>query len=276
MSKINLYKNKNRLLELLKADSRWLKIPGNRGKLIVLSDLHNDGRTLHLIIDTYLTNSNDAKIVICGDFGDRSPSSWLSKPTATLDYLLKLKLKYTDRLFMLMGNHDLNPTKHQQFMPCEFWSSLSEQDETLYTEILEALPVLATTENGVIMTHGVLPSSPAFFDNFRLGGPEFMECLWSDYTERTPTVTESIRKQKGLDEFHRSMKAFDSKLLIKGHNPYAPLQMFDNRCVTLQTTRVFEGICDRHIAIIDLEKPVHSADDVELINLDQFDEVGAA
>lgn len=276
MGKTNLYKNRTKLIELFKADDRWLKIPDTTGKLVVLSDLHNDGRTAHLILDRFLINSPDTKICICGDYGDRSPNSWMTKPTATIDYILKMKFKYPDRLFMLMGNHDLNPAKYQMFMPCEFWNSLSPHVEEFYTEILESLPVVATTANGVIMTHGVLPASPAFFDNFKLGSPEFMECLWSDYTEDAPIETNSIRKQKGINDFNLSMKAFDSNLLIKGHNPRAALKLFNDRCVTLQTTRVFEGICDRHIAIIDLGKPVIDANDIELVNLDLLNDVGAA
>ena len=276
MGKTNLYTKKNRLLKLFKADGRWLKIPGNKGKLIILSDLHNDGKTMHLIIDRYFTPSPETKICICGDYGDRSPNSWVTKLTATIDYLLKMKLKYPDRLFMLMGNHDLNPSKYQRFMPCEFWNSLSPYDEKFYTEILESLPVMATTENGVIMTHGVLPFSPAFFDDFKLDSPEFMECLWSDYTDGSPIETNSIRKQKGIDDFNKSMNAFDCNLLIKGHNPRAKLKTFDDRCVTLQTTRVFEGVCDRHIAIVDLEKPIIDANDIELVNLDQLNGVSAA
>jgi len=266
MDQQNFYKSKNKLIKLFKADGRWLRIPENKGECVVLSDLHNDGRTLDFIIDTYLVNSKDAKIVICGDYGDRSPSSWLSKPTATLDSLLKLKLKYPDRIFMLMGNHDLNPSKYQNFMPCEFWHSLSEHDEGFYTEILESLPVVTTFENGVIMTHGVLPSS-AIFDDFDLASIALMESLWSDYTEDVPVKTDSIRKQKGLDDFKRSMDSFNCNVLIKGHNPYAPLRMFDNKCVTLQTTRVFEGVCGRHIAIVDLGKPVSDVNDIKLVDL---------
>ena len=121
------------------------------------------------------------------------------------------------------------------------------------------------------MLHAVLPPTPAFFDNFELGSTEFMECIWSDYVEKTPIETESIRKQKGVADFNRSMDAFKSTVLIKGHFPTKPpITTFDNKCITIQTTRVFKGICDRHIVIIDLEKPVNNANDIEIINLDKL------
>lgn len=266
------YKSKKKLISLFKSDGRYLKILDDKGLCVVLSDLHNDGSTLKLIIDMYFSNSKDNKIVVCGDYVDRSPSSWILKPAATIDYLLELKLKYPDRVFLLMGNHDLNPEKYKKLMPCEFWYSLSKKDENFYTEILEALSVVAITKNGVIMTHGILPSSPAFFDKFDLDITELMETLWSDYTEDFPIKMEAIRKQKGLDDFRRSMDAFSSNVLIKGHNPHAPLKMFENKCVTLNTTRVYDNACGRHIAIIDLGKTVNSADDITIVNLTRLPE----
>jgi len=133
----SLYKNKDKLISLFKSDGRWLKIPATTGKLICISDLHNDRRTLNLIIDHYFTNKTDTKLIFLGDYGDRSPDSIISKPTTTIDYLLKLKMKYPDRLFMLMGNHDLNPKKYQKFVPCEFWNSLSDADEKFYGDVLD-------------------------------------------------------------------------------------------------------------------------------------------
>ncbi|NOX35829.1 MAG: serine/threonine protein phosphatase [Deltaproteobacteria bacterium] len=277
MGKSNLYKNKDRLIDLFKSEGRWLKIPDTTGRCIIFSDPHNDGRTTHFIIDRYLINTSNTKIIICGDYGDRSPFSWQAKPTATIDYLLKLKLKYPDRLYMLMGNHDLNPKKYQRFLPCDFWESLSQYDENFYTEILESLPIVATTPNNfinVICTHGVLPDNKKFFDDFDLDNETLKDCLWSDYVETiSPIKKQSLRKEKGYDDFYKSMKSFKSTYLIKGHNPRAPLKMFDNKCITLSTTRVFKGVCDRHIAIIELGKQIKSTDDIELVNIDNLIEL---
>jgi len=271
MEKSFLYKNKDRLVDLFRSEGRWLKIPDTTGRCLVLSDLHNDGRTLNFIVDKYFTNETDTIIIVCGDYGDRSPSSWIKKPTETLDYLLNLKMKYPNRLFMLMGNHDLNPKKYQKFSPCEFWNSLSKYDEGFYTEVLEFLPIISTTSNGVICTHGVLPDSKHFFDDFDINSEALKECLWSDYVEsNSPIKKVSIRKQKGIDDFNRSLKSYNCRCLIKGHNPSAPLIMYDQRCITLQTTRVFKGICDRHIAIIDLNKQVDDANEVEIVNIDKM------
>ncbi|WP_321495581.1 metallophosphoesterase [uncultured Desulfobacter sp.] len=265
MEKQEFYKDK--LINLFESDGRWLKIPGNKGKCVILSDLHNDRDTLNIVVDRFLTNAEGVKIIFCGDYVDRSPSSWLINPTATIDSLLKLKIQYPDRIFLLMGNHDLNPSKHKKFMPCEFWCSLSKQDSHFYTEILESLPIVASTENGVIMTHAVLPSSPAFFDDFNLTGIALQELLWSDYSERQPANIRAVQKQKSYGDFKRSMDAFKCNVLIKGHNPYAPLKMFDNRCITLNATRIYDNVCGRHIAVMNLSKSVNSANDIKLIDL---------
>ncbi len=38
---------------------------------------------------------------------DRQPSSWNDKPSEVIDKLLALKLEYPDRIFLILGNHDL-------------------------------------------------------------------------------------------------------------------------------------------------------------------------
>lgn len=280
MESEDLFDKKDELIRLFKSDGRWVKIPATSGRCIVCSDLHNDRRTLRFIVEEYLTNRSDTTLVICGDYIDRSPPSMMAYPAATLEYLLPLKIRYPDRIFMLMGNHDLNPSKYVKFGPAEFWDHLSECNEQpfrghiqpFYSDILEYLPLIATTSNNVICIHGVLPENQSIFANFDLHGDKLTECLWSDYTEKTEIVNnpKSLRKKKTRKEFDSAMNSFGSKLLIKGHNPYAPLMMYDNKCVTLQTTRVFAGLCDRRMAVVELGKPVSDANDIELVNIDEL------
>ncbi|MBF0203338.1 MAG: metallophosphoesterase [Desulfamplus sp.] len=271
MELTDLFDKKDELLRLFKSDGRWVKIPANSGKCIVCSDLHNDCRTIKFIIDNYFLNRSDTTIIICGDYIDRSPPSMIPYPTATLEYLLLLKLRYPDKIFMLMGNHDLNPSKYVDFGDAEFWDYLSDCDDKMfYSDILESLPLIATTSNNVICIHGVLPEDQSIFDNFDLHSHELKECLWADYTKNKEVVNypNSFRKKRTRKYFDSSMSAFRSNLLIKGHNPYAPLVMYDRKCVTIQTSRIFAGLCDRHIAIVELGKPVFDANDIELVNID--------
>lgn len=263
-----LFSNRERLLDLFRSENRWVKIPIKRGKCIIVSDLHNDGRALRFIVHRYLRINSDDIVVICGDYIDRAPLSWMARPKATINVLLQLKLTFPDRLFMLMGNHELNPEKYIRFTPSEFWESLSGEEIEFYSDVLETLPFIATTENGVICIHGVLPPDKSVFSRFEFNVESIRDCLWADYHESDqPDYLRGVRARRFRSDFDRSMNSFKKNILIKGHNPKAPLKMFDDRCVTIQTTRSFEPLCQPHIAIIDLIKPVNDANDIELVNL---------
>ncbi len=39
--------------EIFKREGRWLKIPATKGKLIVSSDIHGDGKVLDLLLERF-------------------------------------------------------------------------------------------------------------------------------------------------------------------------------------------------------------------------------
>jgi hypothetical protein len=58
------------------------------------------------------------------------------------------------------------------------------------------------------------------------------------------------------------MERYQKRILVRSHQPYAPLTMFSNRCITIFTSHAYLPI--RNIAIADLEKEVRSAEDMVL------------
>lgn len=207
-------------------------------------------------------------MVFLGDYVDRTPSSWDDRQSAVVVKLLKLKIQYRDRIYMLMGNHDLDPSKYLNFHS-EFWFDLNDGEHELFSEVLSALPIVATTSNGVALCHGTLPPNTNF-NNFDLHKGSWVDDIWSDYLEDNDIINRSCRPTKCKKYFIKSMAAFDATILIKGHNPFVPITMYDNTCVTIQTTRIYADICGMHIVVIDLTKPIINANDVQIINVNDI------
>lgn len=261
-----IFNKKDELINVFQSNGRWIRIKANNHQSIIcISDLHGDCRTLNYVLDNYFFKIKESILIACGDYLDRMPESWISNSTAALDTLLYLKLQYPNRVYLLMGNHDLCPHKHIPFAPANAWDMMSDTTLSFYTEVLESLPIVATV-NGVAFVHGTLPMTT---DVDHLPIDEIYKCVWSDYVEQDSFETTSIRKKVGIKSFKQSLDKFGCQLLIKGHN-YAPLKMFNNQCITIQTTRQFSDICGSHMALIDLTKNECSAKDVEVINLDSM------
>lgn len=251
--------------KIFENEGRFLQIPATKGKLLVVGDLHGDGRTLDLVLDRFFYSREDTIIVFLGDYVDREPSSWAHRQTAVIVKLLQLKVQCPQRVFLLMGNHDLDPDLFTGFHTT-FWWDLNRVEHEFFSDALSALPVVATTSNGVCFCHGVLPLDTNF-KGFDLTKRKWLDVLWADYCQDKKKSRLTMRPSRFRVDFNKSMEAFGVNLLIKGHNPICPLRMYDNRCVTLQTNRHYQNICGINIALIDLARPVNTGDDIEILTL---------
>ncbi|WP_176761177.1 metallophosphoesterase [Desulforhopalus singaporensis] len=260
----DLYKQKAHLIKTFQNEGRHLQITNTTGKLVVVGDLHGDGRTLHYLLNKYFFESSEFILLFLGDYVDREPSSWNNHPSAVIDQLLLLKHQYPDKIFLLAGNHDLTPKRYVPFHS-EFWNKLNSDYYHFYSDVLSSIPVVATTSRGIACCHGTLPLR-SDFTTFDLNDSEWIDSIWADYYENNEGVSRVYRPVRLKHHFDQSMKAFKSSLLIKGHNPSAPLLMYTNRCITMQTNRYYNDYCGMHIAIVDLTKPkIETADDIEIV-----------
>ncbi len=260
-----MFNQKGKLIGLFSSTGRWVKIRTDENPIIIgISDLHGDCRTLNHILDEYFFKIPNSILIACGDFLDRNPKSWDNEPTAALDTLLNLKLQYPDRVFLLMGNHDLSPHTHIPFAPSNAWDMMSGQTLAFYTEVLESLPIVATV-NDIAFAHGVLPTTTQVDD---LPFDEIYNCVWSDYVEHESLGSDSIRKKVGINFFQESLDKFSCNLLIKGHNPFAPLISMNQKCITIQTTRQFHDICGSHMVVVDSTKQLNDVQNAKIVTLE--------
>lgn len=87
--------------ECLKKDDMVININTNGDKLLIASDIHGDFNSLSLVIDEFLKDPDNTKLLFLGDYVDRGNYS-----VEVLYTLALLKICYPNRVFLLRGNHE--------------------------------------------------------------------------------------------------------------------------------------------------------------------------
>jgi protein phosphatase len=253
---MNLKELINKVSVIFERESRLIHLP-SQGKVVMVGDTHGDLDASQQVIERYLKKSY--YIVFLGDYVDRGSYS-----KENIQYLLELKLRYPEGLFLLTGNHEGYMTK--QFHPANFWNSISFEEREEYGFLFSKFPFALTTQNGILALHGVLPDikSLAEMDRIELGDENWDRMVWGDFVENEMDYLGDLwgRPQFGRQYFNRLMERYQKQILIRSHQPHAPLMMFNNRCMTIFTSHVYLPI--RTIAIADLEKEIRNTEDMVL------------
>ncbi len=99
-------------------NNRLIELPA-KGKVVFVGDTHGDIEASRKVISDYL--KPNYRIIFLGDYVDRG-----IKSKENIDYLLKMRDRNPERLYLLLGNHDAC-----QILGCrprDFWDSLSKKD----------------------------------------------------------------------------------------------------------------------------------------------------
>lgn len=242
--------------KIVEDESRLIHLPP-QGKVVFVGDTHGDWDASQQVIQRYLKKSYC--IVFLGDYVDRGSYS-----KENIQYLLELKLRHPEELFLLTGNHEGFMTK--QFYPANFWNSISFEEREEYGLLFSKFPFAITTQNGILALHGVLPDIKSLeeMDRIELGDENWDRVVWGDFVENEMDYLGDLwgRPQFGRQYFNRLMERYQKQVLIRSHQPHAPLMMFKNRCLTIFTSHVYLPI--RTIAVVDLEKEIRSTEDMIL------------
>ncbi|NWG03276.1 MAG: metallophosphoesterase [Syntrophaceae bacterium] len=243
-------------IEILERESRLIRLP-SEGKVVFVGDTHGDWDASQEVIRRYL--KKPYRVVFLGDYVDRGSYS-----KENIQYLLQLKLEHPEEIFLLAGNHEGFMVK--EFYPSNFWKSLSLEERETFGWIFSKLPLAATTPNGILALHGVLPDLQSLddLDQMKLGDENWDRMVWGDFTENEMDYLGELwgRPQFGGQYFNRLMERYQKQVLVRSHQPHAPLMMFQNRCLTIFTSHVYLPI--RTIAIADLEKEIRNGEDLVL------------
>ncbi len=230
-------------------------------QVIFVGDTHGDFQVSQKVIKKYLKNDN--KIVFLGDYVDRGENS-----KENIDFLLEMKEKYPEQIILLQGNHEGYPIL--KFSPAEFWQNLTKKEYQFYSQTLSSLPLIATIGD-IIALHGALPEIEDLekINEIKLGSENWFQIVWGDFVEKNGEKLGidflSGRPQFGRDYFFRVMKKIKKEVLIRSHQPSAPLYMFDNRCLTIFTSSAYKK--ERLIAVYNFSKKITSAKDLEIVKI---------
>jgi predicted phosphodiesterase len=237
-------------------EPRLIHLP-SQGKVVFVGDTHGDLDASEQVIQRYL--KKPYCIVFLGDYVDRGKDS-----EENIQYLLELKLEHPEEIFLLTGNHEGFMVK--EFYPVYFWSSISTEERKKYGLLFSKFPFAASAQNGLLALHGALPDLKSLeeMDQIELGDENWDRIVWGDFVENEMDILGDLwgRPQFGRQYFNRLMERYQKQVLVRSHQPHAPITMFDKRCVTIFTSHAY--LPTRTIAIADLEKEIRSAEDILL------------
>lgn len=225
------------------------------GRIVFVGDTHGDLDASKNVIKKYL--KPDYKIIFLGDYVDRGIDS-----KGNIDYLLKIKKENPEQVYLLLGNHDA--CQIVGCRPRDFWSSLNSKQIEYYAKEFANLP-LATSIGKVIALHGALPNVKTLDEMNRIndGDDNWMRIMWGDFEEAGGGEFGKDlhgRPQFGRDYFNEIMKNLGMNILIRSHQPHAPMVMHDRRCLTIFTSSAYS--VRRIVAIADFKKDIKSIDDL--------------
>jgi predicted phosphodiesterase len=251
---MNLEDLLDRASQILKKEPRLIQLP-SEGNVVFVGDTHGDLDASEQVLGHYLKKS--CRIVFLGDYIDRGYDS-----EENINYLLRMKLQHPEEIVLLAGNHEGQMVK--ELRPANFWESLSIQEKKQYGRIFSALPLCATSANGIVALHGALPELTSLeeIDRIKWGDSRWDRIVWGDFLEGEGDFLGDPwgRPQFGGSYFRRLMERYRKKVLVRSHQPHAPSLMFEKRCITIFTSHAYP--LPRTIVIADLREEIRDAGDV--------------
>jgi hypothetical protein len=242
---------------VLRRQGRLIALPGDR-RIVYVGDTHGDADAVRRVLARYAEDG--AVVVFLGDAVDRGPDS-----ADALRLILDAKRCAPEGVYLLMGNHEAWAVA--PFAPADFWLGLAEDEaRALGTHLLQ-LPFAAWHPRGALALHGALPDVDAIEDiaEIRPGSANWRRITWGDWRTEGGPPEETIagRPSFGPDTFFALRTRLGFNVLIRSHQPTAPLRLFEDRCLTLFTSDAY-GDGPRRVAILEAAADAGSIDDLQL------------
>ena len=248
---------------LFEEQGRLVRLDPKRFERVVfVGDTHGDLEASERVLERFLRPKT--AVVFLGDYVDRGPHS-----RENLQLLLRTKLEHPDRLYLLQGNHE--GFHAMAFYPADFWEGLRDPEEkALYAGTLIQMPYAAALPNGVLGVHGALPDVEHLEDveSLEPGSEGWRALVWGDFQDVEGGFLGEWggRLRFGRAHFDRQMERFGMRVLIRSHQPDAPMYLYDDRCLTIFTSHAY-GPRERTVATVPLDREIQTARDLELQNL---------
>jgi hypothetical protein len=245
---------------------------GTAEEAVVFGDTHGDWRSTEEVVKRY--REGDRCLVGLGDYVDRAPDDCGAGAVVNALYLLGLAAEAPGRVYLIQGNHEI--VRRIPAVPHNLPDEVDElwgPDPTRYDRLLGLLergPLAVVTSNGAYLAHagfpiGKLPepwatafSSP---DEARLAEITWAEC-------DTSRIRRGAARPWGGRELDQFQAATGLRVVLRGHDPDLNGRLlYGGRCLTLQTTRIYERYGGVTIAYLPLRSAIRSVADLRVEHL---------
>ncbi len=252
-----------------------VEIPVREGcEAVVFGDTHGDWRSTREVVRRFDEEPARRMMIGLGDYVDRAPDDSGEGSVANALYLLALAAEAPDRVLLVQGNHETD--RRIPVLPHDLpeevdalWGPVEERVARL-AALLERGPLAVGTGSGAYLAHAGFPSHRPATDwrgaFAAIDEPTLTDLVWSECgASRLRRGGAPVWTASDLTRFFAET---GYRLLLRGHDPdLTGRAVYDGRCLTLHTTRVFERFGGVLLARLPLDGRVDSAADVRLEHL---------
>ncbi|HLN51623.1 MAG TPA: metallophosphoesterase [Thermoplasmata archaeon] len=236
---------------------------GTADEAIVFGDTHGDWRSTEEVVHKY--RAGNRCLVGLGDYVDRSPDDCGPGSVGNALYLLSLAAEAPERVYLIQGNHEtvrrIPALPHN--LPVEI-DELWGPDSTRYDRLLGLLergPLAVTTPNGAYLAHAGFPRGKlptAWKEAFASKDPERLaEITWSECD--VSRIRRGAALPWGGRELDQFLAVAGLRVFLRGHDPDLNGRVvYGGRCLTLNTSRIYERYGGVTVACLPLRTPLVS------------------
>jgi len=247
-----------RVISVLEKEKALMELNDN---VAFVGDTHGDFETAKAVVKKFFNTNH---LVFLGDYIDREPTRWGSIYNIT--YLLLLKCRYPEKIFLLKGNHECNyaipcvPYEFEWELAQRFGSSSLHKK---YVEVFSSMPLMVLVKN-VFAAHGGILKGADLERLRKIGkndSPSIESIVWSD-----PVISPTFRgagdsfNEEDLTNFLDGIKA---RVFIRGHD-YNTLgiSIYGDRCLTIFSSRRYKEMGNGGILVARFKGEVSSLSDI--------------
>jgi len=239
---------------------------------VVFGDSHGDWRSVEEVVRRY--REGNRCLIGLGDYVDRPPDDCGEGSVANALYLLQLVAEDPGRVTLIQGNHEI--VRRIPALPHHLPEEVDElwgPDSTRYDRLLGLLergPLAVITGNGAYLAHAgfprghlPIPWTRAFLD---IDDERLAEITWAECD--ASRIRRGAAPPWGRQDLDRFFEGTGLALMLRGHDPdLTGRPLYEGRCLTLHTTRVFERYGGVILLRFPLGRPVESIRDLLLEHL---------
>ena len=250
------YKMMGKALKIMENEPSVLKL---YGRTLVAGDTHGDIIMSKEVVKKFLRENFDY-LVFLGDYVDRPPED-ISSSFPNIDFLLEMKVKFPEKIYLLKGNHEANYA-----IPCfpnEFEKEAGKAYDE-YVSVFRKMP-LAAISNNIFLSHAGFPSKKKLSQIEKNNIGDIEEITWSD-AFISPVLRGAGNRfdEKSLSKF---LHETNTKGFVRGHDYYLNGTVVYKKCLTIFTSRVYAKKGNGGILVAEIER---DTEDVSQLTIQNF------